>query len=108
MTWLLGKPPRSVVEFKFVRIEYLNIETSKHDVIIMSETLRLCVVRAGQGAPHDPDVMETEPFPAAFQQVVHRILPCGFEPCRPPAPADDHAQRFIPWLGVERDQREGK
>ena len=49
----------------------------------MSETLRLCVVRAGQGAPHDPDVMETEPFPAAFQQVVHRILPCGFEPCRP-------------------------
>ena len=74
----------------------------------MNETLRLCVVRAGQGAPHDPDVMETEPFPAAFQQVVDRILLCGFEPCRPPAPADDHAQRFIPWLGVERDQREGK
>ena len=74
----------------------------------MSETLRLCVVREGQGAPHDPYVMEAEPFPTAFQQVVHRILPCGFEPCRPPAPADDHAQRFIPWLGVERDQREGK
>ena len=47
----------------------------------MNETLRLRVVRAGQGAPHDPDVMETEPFPAAFQQVVHRIPPCGFEPC---------------------------
>ena len=47
----------------------------------MSEPLHLCVVRAGQCAPHDQDVVATEPFPAAFQQVVHRILPCGFEPC---------------------------
>ena len=40
MTWLLGKPPRTVVEFKFVRIEYQHLETSKKDVVTMSETLR--------------------------------------------------------------------
>lgn len=65
-------------------------------------------VNAGQDAPHDQGVVETEPFPSTFQQVVHRFLPRCKLALHCCSSDDDHDQGPFRWLGVKRHQRESK